>query len=105
VVPCRDDGHTTGNDRYDIAIDFGPALPASGGTAITLPDGQIFNLNLATVSWFCTFGPFPFPCLSGTMSFSLYAFLPGFTFTFQVVGFGVGPLGVALSQPFTLVML
>jgi hypothetical protein len=85
---------------YDVAYAVGEAFPASGPPAITLPDGQLFNLNLASVAWLCPGGPAP--CLSGTLSLPFSPPFAGFVVTCQVVAFGVGPLGVKLSQPFTL---
>jgi hypothetical protein len=85
---------------YDVAYSLGDAFPASNPPAIALPDGQIFNLNLATVSWLCAGGPAP--CLAGPLSLPFTPPFAGLVVTGQVVAFGVGPLGVRLSQPFTL---
>jgi hypothetical protein len=85
---------------YDVAYSVGEALPASGPPAIALPDGQVFNLNLASVAWLCPGGPAP--CLSGSLSLPFSPPFAGLVVTAQVVAFGVGPLGVKLSQPFTL---
>jgi hypothetical protein len=87
--------------QYDLAFNVGPAIPANDPLAITLPDGQIFNLNLASTLWLCPGGPAP--CLVGPQSIPFIAPFPGFVVTGQVVAFGVGPLGVSLSQPFTLI--
>jgi hypothetical protein len=85
---------------YDVAYSLGEAFPAWGPPAIGLPDGQSFNLNLATVSWLCPGGPTP--CLSGSLTLPFSPPFAGLVVTAQVVAFGVGPLGVSLSQPFTL---
>lgn len=87
---------------YDVAYGPGLPIPALVPPAISLPDGQIFNLNLSTVSWLCPGGPAP--CNAGpiTLSLTLSPALAGVIVSGQVVAFGVGPLGVKLSQPFTL---
>lgn len=92
-----------GGAPYDLVINYGPIHPVSGGTAIVLSDGQIFNLNLATVSFLCPGGPNP--CLVGPVTITLGAPPPGLVATGQVAVFGVGPLGISLSQPFTLITL
>lgn len=86
---------------YDLAFDVGPAIPASSPGSITLPDGQIFSLNLATCQWLAPGGPFP--AFSGPLTLSFAAPPPGIVVTAQVVAFGVGPLGLSLSQPVTLI--
>jgi hypothetical protein len=89
-----------GGAPYDLAIYFGPALPASNPFAITLPDGQIFSLDIATTSFLCPGGPAP--CLGGPVTLYFGAPLAGLIVTGQVVVFGGGALGISLSQPFTL---
>jgi hypothetical protein len=90
-----------GSASYDIALSVGPAIPGSDPLAITLLDGQIFNLDFSTVSFVCPGGPAP--CLSGPFTPVFLAFPPGLVITGQVVVFGIGPLGVSLSQPFTMI--
>jgi hypothetical protein len=85
---------------YDVALHIGPAIPASDPIAITLSDGQIFNLDLSIISFLCPGGPTP--CLSGPQTLFFAAPFAGLVVTGQVVVFGVGPLGVSLSQPFSL---
>jgi hypothetical protein len=89
-----------GGAPYDVALYLGPAIPASDPPAITLPDGQIFSLDLATISFLCPGGPAP--CLSGPLTLYFAAPFAGITVTGQAVVFGGGSLGISLSQPFTL---
>ena len=70
---------------FDLAFAFGPPIPKNGGPAITLPDGQIFNLDLSTVSWLCPGGPTP--CFTGSASLGISAPPAGLVITGQVVAF------------------
>ncbi len=88
---------------YDLAFDVGPAIPASTPPAVTLPDGQIFNLNPVTAMWLCPGGPVA--CNSGILTLPFVTPPPGLVVTGQVVTFGAGALGISLSQPFTIVTI
>ncbi len=92
-------GTNVPGNGWDIALSFLPVLPASAG-GITLPGGQVFNLNFAGGLIWLNGGPAPlFMPIPGSFPITFTA--PGAPFPLaaqQLVFDPSNPIGVALSQ-------